>query len=88
MLARINPAVGVVEAVDDQTCVLVTGGDSVEIIAVYIGMLGLDFFVDGPPELVTQLAVVGERYRRAVAANASAGPGGRPYVVGNGGGTG
>ena len=52
VLARINPAVGVVEAVDDQTCVLVTGADSVEIIAVYIGMLGLDFFVDGPPELV------------------------------------
>jgi predicted DNA-binding transcriptional regulator YafY len=70
VLSRINPAVGVVEAVDDQTCVLVTGGDSVEIIAVYIGMLGLDFTVDGPPELVAQLAVVGERYRRAVAANA------------------
>ena len=67
VLARINPAVGVVEAVDDQTCVLVTGADSVEIIAVYIGMLGLDFSVDGPPELVAQLAVVGERYRRAVA---------------------
>ena len=66
VLARINPAVGVVEAIDDQTCVLVTGADSVEIIAVYIGMLGLDFFVDGPPELVDQLAVVGERYRRAV----------------------
>jgi hypothetical protein len=29
-------------------------------------MLGLDFHVDGPPELVAQLAVVGERYRRAV----------------------
>ena len=68
VLARINPAVGVVEAVDDHACVLVTGADSVEIIAVYIGMLGLDFHVDGPPELVAQLAVVGERYRRAVAA--------------------
>ena len=68
VLARINPAVGVVEAVDDHRCVLVTGADSVEVIAVYIGMLGLDFHVDGPPELVAQLAVVGERYRRAVEA--------------------
>ncbi|HZA05508.1 MAG TPA: WYL domain-containing protein [Propionibacteriaceae bacterium] len=67
VLARINPTVGVVEAVDEDTCVLVTGADSVEIIAVYIGMLGMDFYVDGPPELVRQLAVVGERYRRAVA---------------------
>ena len=66
VLARINPAVGVVEAVDDRSCVLVTGADSVEIIAVYIGMLGLDFHVDGPPELIDHLAVVGERYRRAV----------------------
>ena len=46
VLARINPAVGVVEAVDERSCVLVTGADSVEIIAVYIGMLGLDFQVD------------------------------------------
>ena len=67
VLARINPAVGVVEAVDDHTCVLVTGADSVELIAVYIGMLGMDFYVDGPQDLVRQLAVVGERYRRAVA---------------------
>ena len=52
MLARINPTVGVVETVDDDHCVLVTGGDSVEIVAVYIGMLGLDFHVTEPPALV------------------------------------
>jgi hypothetical protein len=46
--------------------VLVTGGDSVEIVAVWIGMLGLDFHVTGPAELVAHLRVVGERYRRAV----------------------
>ena len=49
VLARINPTVGVVESVDADHCVLVTGGDSVEIIAVYIGMLGLDFHVTEPP---------------------------------------
>jgi hypothetical protein len=54
------------EAVDGRICVLVTGADSVGLIAVYIGMLGMDLYVDGPPELVQQLAVVGERYRRAV----------------------
>ena len=51
VLSRINPAVGVVEAVDDHTCVLVTGADTVETVAVYIGMLGLDFAVTEPPEL-------------------------------------
>ncbi len=66
VLARINPTVGVVESIDADRCVLVTGGDSVEIIAVYIGMLGLDFHVSEPPELVEHVARVGDRYRRAV----------------------
>jgi predicted DNA-binding transcriptional regulator YafY len=55
----------VVETVDDEHCVLVTGADSVEMIAVYIGLLGLDFHVTEPPELVEQVRQVGERYRRA-----------------------
>jgi len=66
VLARINPTVGVVESVDDTHCVLVTGADSVEMIAVYIGLLGLDFHVTGPPELVDAVAVLGERYRGAL----------------------
>ncbi|MGW0521809.1 helix-turn-helix transcriptional regulator [Crossiella sp. NPDC003009] len=66
VLARINPAVGVVEAVDESTSVLVTGADSLEMIAVYIGMLGLDFHVTEPPELVEHLRTLGRRYARAV----------------------
>jgi predicted DNA-binding transcriptional regulator YafY len=66
VLGRINPAVGVVEALDDNTCVLVTGADSVETVAVYIGMLGLDFSVTEPPELVAHLATLARRYARAV----------------------
>ena len=46
---RINPTVGVVEAIDDSTCVLVTGADTVETVAVYIGMLGLDFTATDRP---------------------------------------
>jgi hypothetical protein len=46
--------------------VLVTGADSIEIIAVYIGMLGIDFHVAEPPELVAQLALLGLRYARSV----------------------
>ena len=66
VLARINPTVGVVESLDADHSVLVTGADSVEMIAVYIGLLGLDFHVTEPPELVEAVASVGERYRRAV----------------------
>jgi predicted DNA-binding transcriptional regulator YafY len=65
VLARINPTVGVVESVDAEHCVLVTGADSVEVVAAYIGMLGLDFHVTEPPELVTAVADLGRRYQRA-----------------------
>lgn len=64
VLARINPTVGVVEQVDDEHSVLVTGADSIATIAAYIGMLGYDFHVEEPPELLDALAVLGERYAR------------------------
>ncbi len=67
VLARINPAVGVVEAVSDDESVLVTGADSLDTIAAYIGMLGMDFTVESPAELVPLLRTLSERYARAAA---------------------
>ncbi|WP_280239201.1 helix-turn-helix transcriptional regulator [Nocardia abscessus] len=67
VVARINPAVGVVEAVDAHTCVLYTGADALETIAIYLSMLMMDFRVDGPPELVTHIRTLGRRYTAAVA---------------------
>ncbi|GAA4706641.1 helix-turn-helix transcriptional regulator [Phytohabitans rumicis] len=62
---RINPAVGVVEAVDIGSCILDTGADSLNTLAVYLGMLDLDFEVTDPPELVAYLRTLGSRYGRA-----------------------
>ncbi len=67
VLARINPAVGTVEPQSDGRCVLVTGGDSLETIAIWISMLGLDFTVERPSELVDHLRVLRDRYAAAVA---------------------
>ncbi|WP_374457572.1 helix-turn-helix transcriptional regulator [Nocardioides sp.] len=66
VLRRINPTVGVVETVDEDHCVLVTGADSVEMVAVWIGMLGLDFHVAEPPALVAHLRTLATRYAAAV----------------------
>ncbi|MGD8165615.1 helix-turn-helix transcriptional regulator [Herbiconiux sp. P16] len=66
VLARINPTVGVVEPIDDENCVLVTGADSLDTVAAYIGMLMMDFTVESPAELVPLLGLLAERYRRAV----------------------
>ncbi|WP_028653973.1 helix-turn-helix transcriptional regulator [Nocardioides sp. J54] len=71
VLARINPAVGVVEPRADGRCLLVTGGDSLEVVAVWIGMLGLDFTVESPAELVEHLRVLAERYSGAVVGSTS-----------------
>lgn len=65
VLERINPAVGVVEPVDDRHSVLVTGADSLDTIAAYIGMLGMDFTVESPAELRPLLRTYAERYLRA-----------------------
>lgn len=66
VLARINPAVGVVEPIDEESCELVTGADSFETMAVYIGMLGFGFRIDSPAELVDHVRRLAERYRSAV----------------------
>ena len=49
---RITAAVGTVEAVDQRTCILHTGADALDTLAVYLGLLGTDFVVTDPPELV------------------------------------
>ena len=62
---RLPPAV-LVDAVDEHTCIIDAGSDTPQMLAVYLGMLDEDFEVDGPPELVEQLATLAARYRRAI----------------------
>lgn len=66
VIERISPAVGVVEPVDEHTCVLSTGADSVETVAVHLGLLDQDFTVTEPPELVAHIQTLADRYVRAM----------------------
>ena len=63
---RIHVSVGLVEPVDEQRCVLVTGGDSLDSLAVHLGLLRVDFEVQEPPELVEHIRALADRYHRAV----------------------
>ena len=65
VLDRIHPAVGVVESVSDDESILLTGADSLDTVAAYIGMLGMDFIVEEPEELRVLLRTYAERYLRA-----------------------
>ncbi|HWD61068.1 MAG TPA: WYL domain-containing protein [Humibacter sp.] len=63
--SRINAAVGIVEPIDERTCVLITGADSVGTLAVYLGLLDLDVRVTDPPELVERMRTLAVRYAAA-----------------------
>jgi len=65
VIDRINPTVGTVEMIDDDTCILDTGSDSIRTFAVYLSMLGVDFTVTEPPELVEYVEQLAGRYQRA-----------------------
>ena len=63
---RLSNAYGVeVEAIDEHTCILHAGANSLETLAIYLGMLGFDFQVSEPPELVEHVRTLADRYRRA-----------------------
>jgi predicted DNA-binding transcriptional regulator YafY len=81
---RVTPTSAIVEALDDQTCLLRTGSNSLDALAIYIGLLGVDFEVHEPPELVDHLSVLGDRLGRAAhhrtPSGQHGGPTGRPQV--------
>jgi hypothetical protein len=62
---RVPAAVGPVEAVDDHTCVLSSGAESLEWLALYVGLIGADVDVLDNPALVEHLARLAARYARA-----------------------
>lgn len=65
VIERINPAVGTVQALDADTCVLTTGADTVQTLAAYLGMLDFDFDVTEPAELVDHIRRLADRYARS-----------------------
>jgi predicted DNA-binding transcriptional regulator YafY len=67
VVARVPPTSGVVEALDAEHCVLRTGSHSLDALAVHVALLGFDFTVDSPPELVERMRVLGGRLTGAVA---------------------
>lgn len=62
---RVTPASGVVEAVDEHSCLLHVGGPSLAEFPVHVAQLGFDFEILSPPELVAQVRVLAGRFGRA-----------------------
>jgi predicted DNA-binding transcriptional regulator YafY len=68
---RIPPTAGIVEAVNQDSCLLTTGGDSVALIAMHLALLGNEFTVLEPTELVDEVRVLADRLNRAHRASES-----------------
>jgi predicted DNA-binding transcriptional regulator YafY len=60
-----SPTVGRLEAVDEHSCVLHTGANSLDEIAIHVGLKGIDFEVLEPPELVAHIRTLAQRLTRA-----------------------
>jgi predicted DNA-binding transcriptional regulator YafY len=63
---RIPSSAGVLEAIDDHSCMLQTGSHSLEGLTIHLMMLGLDFQVHEPQELIDYMRGLGERFGRAI----------------------
>jgi predicted DNA-binding transcriptional regulator YafY len=62
---RIRPQDGQLRAVDENTCELRTGGDSLEWLAAWIGWFGIDFEIQEPPELIEYVRALAARLDRS-----------------------
>jgi predicted DNA-binding transcriptional regulator YafY len=62
---RLPPTVGHLEAAGDHACILHTGAESLDVLAIYVALIGAEFEVLGPPELTEHLRVLAGRLARA-----------------------
>jgi predicted DNA-binding transcriptional regulator YafY len=72
---RVSPAAGMLTDLGADGCVLTTGADSLEAIAMHLALLGADFTVLEPAELAGRLRDAGTRLLRAAVSSAGAEPG-------------
>jgi predicted DNA-binding transcriptional regulator YafY len=63
---RIAPTVGVLEAVDERSCTLRAGSNSLDELLLYVGLFGFPFEVHEPPELVEHVRALAARLAAAV----------------------
>lgn len=71
VVAKLGPMAGTVESVDAQQCIVQTGANSLEGLAAWIAMLGFEFTVLEPPELVGALRALSARVQRAADGSAA-----------------
>ncbi len=72
----VSPTACVVEPIDERSCRLRAGSNTLDGLAIYVAMFGFEFTVHGPPELVEHIGKAAGRLSRSVTAPAAATPDG------------
>ncbi|MCX4583153.1 YafY family protein [Streptomyces sp. NBC_01481] len=62
----VGPSDGVLEAVDEKTCLLRTGAASLDVLVIHVMLMGVDFEVVEPEELTEHIRSVRDRLSRAL----------------------
>jgi predicted DNA-binding transcriptional regulator YafY len=62
---RIPSWCGVLEVLDEESCALSTGADSIEALAAQVVLTGADFEILEPPECAAELREIAARLERA-----------------------
>lgn len=62
---RIPPSVATLEPIGEHHCILQTGAMSLDGLSIYLALIGVDFEVQEPPELIERVAQLAERFSRS-----------------------
>lgn len=62
---RVPPAAGIFEAIDEQSCILHTAASSLDALSVHLALVGFEFEVREPPELIERIRWLAQRFSRA-----------------------
>ncbi|MGH2584006.1 MAG: helix-turn-helix transcriptional regulator, partial [Dehalococcoidia bacterium] len=68
---RVPPTSGLLEPLDAHTCTLYTGSNSLNALALHVALIGVDFEVHEPPELVEHIRMLAARLGQAMSAQPS-----------------
>ena len=64
--AKVSAESGLIEAIDGHSCTLRTGSNSLDGLALNVALLGFDFTVHEPPELIERFRVLRDRITQAI----------------------
>lgn len=75
LASRVHPLAGRLTSIDATTCRIEAGARSLSTLAAHIAVLGVDFEIEEPTELVDEMRALIRRLRRATTPRPSRGPG-------------